>query len=399
MGQKENNTVDRESFLEFLIGLRSDLFFYEGVVNSLTQQVLYKRTAPENRFFKKTLRSLFDVPDFLQMEPEHGGRVKILKAPLTYGFLIDLRAYEHTEDYLRHTFGKRSRSKLRRYKKRLDQCISPNYRMYYGEMEKEVYDFLFAELETMIKRRFAQKREQSFELPFLPVYQQILYRAILDKKGSMFVIYDGARPINISINFIYGHTLFSCNSCYDIDYSAFSLGNIDMVTHLDWCFEHGLKVFDAGRGDFIHKRKWVNTRYLYQRHIFYDSSSLYLRLQGYLIALKTKAQFWLLRALRKMNLHIVYGALVRLLYRQDKGQSQKIPPSFVLNQKIEIPSTEDLTPIDLSEEANAFLRKPLYDFLYTNHESKQAVTVLGHPKHRNKFYFKGKNANASLLLS
>ena len=54
----------------------------------------------------------------------------------------------------------------------------------------------------------------------------------------------------------------------------FNLGHINVVNHLEWCFDNNMKLFDMGRGDFFHKRKWVDTPYLYNEHIVYKTHSI-----------------------------------------------------------------------------------------------------------------------------
>ena len=66
-----------------------------------------------------------------------------------------------------------------------------------------------------------------------------LHALINQKKASLFVIYDGDRPISISLNrHINNSILFSETHSYDVEYSKYGLGHVDNYMLLNWCINN-----------------------------------------------------------------------------------------------------------------------------------------------------------------
>jgi hypothetical protein len=103
---------------------------------------------------------------------------------------------------------------------------------------------LFRSLKVMLERRFDQKKVVNGNIDKLQEYEAAVYPLLLKKKAFIFVIYDGDKPIDIAFNFLFQNTVYSYTSGFDIDYSKFNLGMIDMIKHLEWCFENGYKQMD-----------------------------------------------------------------------------------------------------------------------------------------------------------
>lgn len=390
---------NRISFLDFLIGRKKAIHIYQTVVNTLTNEVLQHHSNQNGYMGLKKVFSLFDTPSYIKGKLfDAENTPKQLEIPLVKGYLIDLRPYKSVEYYLGEKFGKKSRSKLRRYRKRLDLCISPKYMMYHGHIEKTEYESLFTHMENMMAKRFHEKQENNFELPFLKLYEDVLYDAINSKKGCLFAIYDGDKPIDIGINFIYGSTLFSCNSIYDVDYEVFNLGKIDMYEHLKWCFENDIKIMDLGRGDFFHKRKWVNGEYRYERLLFYKSGSVdqYLvakTLQGYSLM-----KYYLISFLKKLGVHLLIGRFIRYRYRMGNASSIKETIKTKLMFVDHDWEKSDSHPIDHRESKYANIRKAINTFLYKGQEKKEKIKVYQSPTQMYMFFVKGERKKALIQL-
>ena len=392
----------RLSFLiDFVLKERAFPGFITKLEQSLSRQLIFQRTKEMHpEFLRKEIYAIYDIPDYYIPEISSSPTdLRTVKVPLYAGYLINLRAFDGLEHYINTVVRKARYSQLRRYRKRLDVCLNPKYEIYYGEIGKETYDSLFNCLKAMIQRRFNQKQEANFELPYLDFYQEIMYPLIQKKKAALFVIYDRNKPINITLNFLYHKTVFHWNSCYDIDYSVFNLGHINMMNHLKWSYEQGFEVFDMGRGDFLHKRKWITDSYLYQEYIVYDRSHLTTSLLAISRAIVLKTRYHLINLLKKMKIHLVYGKYVRFKFnlihgKENNDQKQKWE---VENEPTNTPSLGDMVVLDIEAPENAFLIRPLNYFLHRSQESINDLSVYSDTSNDEAYYFIGKKKKQRIV--
>lgn len=145
----------------------------------------------------------------------------------------------------------------------------------------------------LVHRRFNDKRVYNNNLIKWKYYNNLVYPMILEKKTSLFVIYDKEKPIDITLNYHLGDIVFSFMHTYDIDYSRFNLGDISMVKHIDWCIEHQIPIFDLSIGETGQKIKWCNYSYDFKYHVFYNPGSVSSRLKTRIICLKLKQKQFL----------------------------------------------------------------------------------------------------------
>ncbi|TGV03937.1 GNAT family N-acetyltransferase [Flavivirga rizhaonensis] len=375
-------------------------FFYIEITNSFFNKVIYK-VNPDKKFnLNFDVYSIRDVPNYLVPKYIKNKHLKCLTAPLFQGYLINLMPFKNIEDYFDNKLGKPRKSQLKRYKKRLDLCITPEYKIFYGKISKNEYDHIFKELVLITERRFAQKKELNFELPYLELYQSMMYPLVLDKKASIFVIYHENKPINITLNFIDDVTIYHWNSCYDIDYQMFNLGHINMVNHLEWAFKNGFKLFDMGRGDFLHKRKYVNESYMYNEHIIYNSKSSYSSIIAHLKILKLKTRYTVIQFLKKFNLHLWYGYYAKYKYKIIESKNVKPVSNMVTidNDIYEIPKLENLVLIDINDSEYAFLIKSLNYFLHKNQEFFKNVNIYMDKENEQTYYFSGIKKNQKIII-
>lgn len=392
---KPGTKVEQLHFFELFLALRNLEPFYTKIYNSFSNKIIYdKCIAPENYFIKKTV-IIKDVPDYLKVEiPNEKDGLKIKKVGTYEGYAINIQPYGHINDYLSENFGKASRSKLRRYQNRLENCFNITYKMYYGEITKDEFNFLFSELRRMLEKRFTQKKEDNYELQNWEKYQNLIFPLINDKKASVFVIYDGPKPIDICVNLIYDKIVYSSLSSYDIDYATFSMGSIDMIKLIEWCIDNKFETIDLLKGYYYYKQKWINKIYGYQNHFIYDSSSLTTVIFANFKVVSSKYFYLLFQLLKRWKFDVLYHRFKRKLYKPNlpeidvDGTSsiRPIPDS-------EIPPQEELSEIDLDNSNYNYIKKALYDFLYTSHESINTVKVFEEKKVKNAFIFKGKLKN------
>jgi hypothetical protein len=388
---EENKKHIRASFfLDLFLKEKSFPPFYKKITNAFLNKNVYLNLNSYKNLNISTY-TVFDIPDYFITEIDNSGLLKMLTAPLYLGYIIDLTNFKNLEDYLTTHLGKPRKSQIKRYKKRLDLCIAPNYKTYYGAIEKEAYHFIFNELKILTKRRFDQKEELNFELPFLELYENIMYPLILNKKASIFVIFDKNKPINISLNFIDDTTIFHWNSCYDIDYQMFNLGHINMINHLDWAYKNGFKLFDMGRGDFLHKRKYVNKSYMYRQQVFFNTKSISATIKAGLEILKLKVRFGLIKILKKANLHLWYVKYAKFKYLRATSSNEKVvKKQFEIDFNIsEIPKLDKLKCIDINNKETAFLIYPFNDYLHKSQEFIDNTQVFIDKIDNKTYYFKG----------
>lgn len=375
--------------------------FFIKITNSFFNSVVYTNKEVNNSDITASY-SIYDMPDYFETTIEDFGYLKQLTAPLYQGFLIDLSSFKNLEDYLDNHLGKPRKSQLKRYKKRLDSCIQPMYKMYFGAIEKETYHSIFKTLKEITKRRFDEKEEWNFELPFLEHYEAMMYTMIQNKKASIAVIYDKEKPINITLNFMDNDIIFHWNSCYDIDYGMFNLGHVNMINHLDWAFKNGYKLFDMSRGDFFHKRKYINKSYLYTQQIIYNSKSISAVLKAQATISLLHLRFHMIKWLKKTNAHILYGRYVRLKFRKSPlGKEKRLQKQVELKtQNVQIPIPGNLKRIDLNKTDHAFLIKPRNEFLYRTKECVNHLDLFVESNDAKTYYMKGlKNSQKITVIN
>ena len=186
--------------------------------------------------------SLIVVPKYQKISTgKYLSTFKRLTSPLYKGYLINLKTYSYKEDYLKKHFSARTRNRFRARNKKLEQCVQPKSQMYYGAIHKPTYDLLFEHFPNMLEKRFDQKEEINFEIPYIPIYEEVFFSLVQEKRACIYAKFDDGIPICMSISFIYGKTLILYDSGYDVDYEAFNLGHLIMIEHIDWCLKNKFK--------------------------------------------------------------------------------------------------------------------------------------------------------------
>ncbi|MBS9463884.1 GNAT family N-acetyltransferase [Flagellimonas sp. 389] len=389
-------------FFDFFLEGNDFPSFYRKITEVLSKKVVYTSQNKEVPEFENKAYSIYDMPDYFKTEIESkDSSISILDIPLYTGYLINLNSYKDFEDYMDTKVRKARCSQLRRYRKRLDLCIRPVYKIYYGQIEKEEYNRLFNTLLKMTERRFIQKKERNFELPFLETYRATMYPLILEKKASIFVIYDGEKPINISLNFIDEHIIFHWNSCYDIDYCMFNLGHINMVNHVKWAYENNFKLFDMGRGDFFHKRKWVDQTYIYEEQLIYDSKSLHAMILVYVRLAFLKLRYSVIQVLKKLKFHLWYGKFIKYRYRNSHEFKNLVRKEEVriIDDNFKMPSINKLKRIPIDNIQDSFIINSINYFIHKNQEYVQEIEVYLELKNPSCYYLKSNKRIQKVLIT
>lgn len=362
---------------------------YSKLENTLTGASLKNKN--DHSKYNSSIYCIYDFPDYLKGYIDQGSwKAKSIN---TYeGSLILLKNYKNTGDYLKRKFSKDRLSKFRTYQQRLEISFNINYKTYFGNIDKKEYQLLFAEFREMTKKRFLEKKIQNHDLTRWQIYEDIAYPLINSRDAVLFVIFSDHKPISICLNFIKGKTIYGYLRTYDVDYSKFYLGYTDFIKQLNWCYENNLEVFDLLKGIYPYKLKIVDKQYYFQKHILYDSSSLLASIYAKLIIFQTIIFNILLVALKKIKINKLYYWLINYSYRVRKLKAGNSYFSDLHFKKeiVEMPS-EQLVMVDLNKPPFDFLKREVYNFLYSNKESLNNVQVFKLDNEPESFIIKGKN--------
>lgn len=346
---------------------------YINTGKNLTKGVSYTLNDHTEKDFKKKVFLIYDVPEFFNVNTSISNkRLKVHKVKQYKGFLIDLKEHKNFDEYMLSTFKKSSRYKLTKYKKRLELCFNIKYKMLYGEKtSKEEYDFVFAKFRELLEKRFSDKKVNNNNLnpKEWNFYYDVVYPMILEKKASLFIIYDGDIPIGVTLNYFSEGTLFDAITVFDIDYAKFHLGSVTIMKIIEWCLEQEIKIFDFSKGYFDYKTRWANKDYNFEYHIYYDSGSLISRGIAYFIS----NYFKLKQYLRYKRVNEKFHQVVYKL----RSENSTIDKNFKYEFR-EIPEnykTENLIEIDFNTTSNSNIKLIVFDFLYLNTECISDIKI------------------------
>jgi len=351
-----------------------------------TKGISYVLNKFNNSDIRKKTFLIYDVPTYFnlitQIENKNLRCDKIKQYP---GYLIELQSFEDLNHYLQTNFSKSSRYKLKKYKKRLETCFDIKYKMYYGNISKDVYDQIFRHFKALLEKRFSEKQISNNNLDPAEwnFYYDVAYSMILEKKASLFVIYDGDKPIGVTLGYLSEDIFFDAITVFDIDYSKFHLGSINIMKLIEWCKDHKLKVFDFSKGHFDYKKRWATKSYDFEYHIYFDRSSLLSQI----IAYSFKSFFSLKQELRRLHINEILHKLAFRL-KNKKLQLKEVNKYSLIDDNTPITSHQ-LKQIDPFAKEYEFLKSAIFDFLYLKQENCKMLDVYLVTNEQNTYIFKG----------
>ena len=370
--------------LNIIKRLGSPLF--DNIINTVSNKSM--KTLNDNKNILNVIDNIYIstyIPSFVEITLNKN--FKKFSFNRFQGFLINLEDFNSIEDYMINQFGSKSRSKIRSYVKRLETCFNIDYKFYYGFIEKPTYELLFDKLELMIKRRFDQRGDKHQALQDWNYYKKSTYQEILNKNTSLFIIYDNNKPIDICINYHYENIIINSIRAYDIDYSKFKLGYVDIFKQLEWSFENKIKLFDLGPGILTYKKQWCNVVYDFRNYIIFKKTSFTKALFASSLFLFYKLKIFLDRN------NILQDKGNKILDTSNNYAKDNTVEVFQLKTD-EIPKNSELennyTEIDFEHEEFMNLRNIIYDYLYLNFEQKNKVKVYKLNDSYNSFIIMGK---------
>ncbi|WP_430969163.1 GNAT family N-acetyltransferase [Spongiimicrobium sp. 2-473A-2-J] len=385
-------------FLNVFLERRDLAPLFKKVGNTLVNRTIFERPLEyEGTPGEKTLL-IFDVPSYLKATPGLGPDTKTYIANAYKGSTIHLANYLDLEDYLKKRFSAKRRAQLASYERRIQTSFNITGRFFYGPMEKETFERLFDAFYHMLDRRFQEKATQNEDIPHWDKYREMAYPLIQDKKACLSVIYDDQRPISMSLNLIHDKIIFGYMKSHDTDYSKFSLGFLDLKNMLQWCFDNGFEVFDFLKGEYSYKSKWTDGEYYFQRYIVCPSASLSKRLYARVLYLKIRGFYSLVRFLKRVKIHLIYHRYKALKYRLTHNSTTAYDNSIQVAVAKEVPPPESRITVPWERQEFSFLRKPVYDFLYTYKEHRRHIEVIRTPNVDNSYLVLGKNGAQRLTF-
>ena len=370
---------------------RSINSFYQSILNNTNGNPLFnKNLLPEH---SPDLVEIKLIPPYLH--PNYTGGTSSMKVFIFYrtlGYLANLDGFGSLDDYMTKKMGVKQRSKIRNRVRRLEKCFNISYKIYFGEISRKEYDNLFERFESLIIRRFAQRGDIHHNLKNWRFYKKSTYKYILEKKASLFVIYDQNIPIDICLNYHYQNIVNQAIRTYDIDYAKFNLGNIDIYKQLEWCFENNFKIFDLMWGDLEYKKRWCNQIFLYEHHLFCNKDFILSAPLAHLIIKLYKFKDFL-----KQKKVLRYLQQIKLFFKKKQDYKPDIVNYTIEKSDIRDTSQIDnLIEINLNTEEFAFLRKPTYDFQFGFSESTRDIGVYKMAKQNASYLIIGKNRSQKI---
>jgi len=391
-----NNPVFTFSFIDGLRFYKSKLLpIYINAGRNLTKGISFGLKNQKTENFKNSIALIYDVPDYLDLGTSNiPDTIKSYRIKQYPGFLADLRDSHNPNDFLESTLSKKTRNKLSRYEKRLELCFDISYKMYYGEIQKENYDFIFDTFRILLERRFNEKqiRNNNLDSKEWDFYAYVSYALIKEKKASLFVVYQGTTPIAITLNYFSENQLFHGITAFDIDYSKFHLGKIALKKLFLWCFENNIQFFDFSKGYFDYKTHWSNKRYNFEYHIYYDKTSFKSRIMAFAI----KKFFVLKQYLREKDLNNTLHQLTYWFKRKDVKSR-----SFTKFNFYEIGweyKDSELVEINLLNKEFEILIKIANEFLFLYKEALKDLKILKILNQESTYIFKGKKLSKLLVI-
>ncbi|MFD0988640.1 GNAT family N-acetyltransferase [Mariniflexile jejuense] len=358
--------------------------FFKAITNNNTNQTIQFEAKPEKLNANKGLHYITYIPPYITTSKYEGLKYRSLYQFI--GFLADISAYDSLEAYMGNQFGAKSRSKIRAYCKRLDTCFKTTYKLYYGAIEKQDYQAIMDALETMISRRFNQRGDTHQAEKDWNYYKETTYQLILDKKASLFVIYDNNKHIDICLNYHFNTIMINYIRAFDIDYAKFRLGYIDIYKQLEWCFDNNHTIFDLGAGVFSYKKQWCNVTYKFRNDIVNSKTSIFNTCLSFYIHKLLKLKLYL----NSKNIISDKANLSKDVSNSNNNLEESPYYSFNQTPINANDITSDFIKINIENPEYKFLRQPVFEYLYLNFENKNTITIYKINNKPNTFCISGK---------
>ncbi|SHF79273.1 Acetyltransferase (GNAT) domain-containing protein [Arenibacter palladensis] len=370
--------------------------FYESVNNNTNGEISVNQSTEEIGRFKNRVSIVNFIPPYLDLKiNKQNAPYRAFQVKPRTGFIMDLSQYSAADEYLKSHLGSKNRRSILSRLKKLETCFDITYKNYFGEIDESEYEFLFQEFELMIGSRFEQRGDEHVGFQRWDEYKESVYDLIVENRASLFVIYDKKKPIAINLNYHFDNILDIAIPSYDIDYSKFGLGQIVLVKQLEWCFQNDIKMVDMRWGDLPYKRLWCNKIEEYKCDVVYNKNNPTNLILAFTIAKylnikksmgKSKIQQLRLKFLRKNRT------------KNETVDKVDVVAAIRIEDLAELPSTDQIRALDLSENEYQFLRNPVYNYQYTHSAHSSDIDVYSLDNEEMSYIIAGKRKLQKLIL-
>lgn len=366
---------------------------YINIGKNITNGMYYELDETEKDFRSKTFL-IHDVPQYFNINTNYSGKLKVKKARQYKGFAVDLNEFSSFDDYFKFKYKSKTRSNYLKSERRLKASFNTSFISYHGKISKEEYNKVFNSLIQIIERRFDSLGLDNSIISRKEYYRELAYNMILKKEAVLSVMYSEGEPISISLGFLSEDILFFAITTFDIDYSRYNIGHTSIMELMTWCFENKIKILDFSKGEYEYKVRWSNLEYNFECHVIYDPKSIISSILG----LSIYSYFVFKQGLRDIRVNYLFSNLKFNLKRLTKPRIKKIEYRIE-----EIPLSEgenlELEKIDLYSPEHRFLKKPLYNYLYSNPHKIASLSFYKSIDQLNKFHAIGENIHLVILNS
>jgi hypothetical protein len=356
-----------------------DVYKKDGIPATLYPNISYHIGSVDGQFplkpgssypiRKNTIYSLGYIPEYVRTSVHNVHWLKSKSFTSVNGYSIALDKHETFDDFMAGMSGRR-RQALARSIRRLNTCLDISYKMYHGTISKELYDYLMSTLKQMIANRFEQRPEDSETLKLWDKIYSSSFDLINSGKASLYVCYDREKPIFLSLNYHFDKILFGYVSSYNIDYGKFSLGQICIYKHVEWCISNGYILFDLGWGDLEYKRWWSNNTYTFRREVTYPKHSLFAFILVLLDGYKTELIAYLIS--KKVN---IYFRKFKSHLKKGKSSKDRVPtPQYTL-EDVQPEAVDLMGKTIVSLEDSGIPNSIIYDFLFLSQTKLSNISV------------------------
>lgn len=384
---RNNTSVKRFKFIsdvEFVKHQKWPVFTNIG--ETLTKGISYTIQAHKTADLEKETLLIYDVPTYFNIDTSRlPDSIKLLKSKQYPGFLIETGKFNSLGDYLSANFNKNSRNKNNKYKRRLEASFNITYKMFFGEITKEECDLIFEEFKLLLEKRFSDKQitNNNLNSEEWQFYNEVAYKLILEKKASLYVIYDNNQPIGVTFSYFSEDILFDAITVFDIDYFKFHLGSVTIMKLIEWCIDNKIKILDFSKGYFDYKTRWCTKSYDFEYHVYYDNKSL----KSKLLATSIKRFYDFKQRLREKQINEKWHKLTYKLKKQEVDKTPKFSYSFTEIAAPELPNPEKAINYNLTE--NRDLKLMIFEFLYLHQENNNAITLFQFLNEDNSYLIQG----------
>lgn len=357
---------------------------------------MYYSLSNEIQIKNKTLL-IHDVPSYFEC-PEHMPKktLRLKKIKQYPGFLIELEGFDSLGDFMLKKFKKSSRYKLNKYKKRLTQCFDIQYKMYKGEINEKEYHNIFKQFRVLLEKRFEDKGEHNNNLDKQEweFYKKVALPLIKENKAGLFVIENHGIPITITLVYFSKDIIFDAITVFDIDYSKFHLGSVNIMFLIEWGIANNYKILDFSKGYFDYKVRWSTRKYDFEHHVLYNPKSTISRAKAFILSAFFKTKQYL----RDMGINRVLNK-VRFALKNSRNYGTQGDRKIRSNPIFEDYALEDTVDLIEIDGYDSKIKRVLFDFLYLYGETHRDVNIFKLEEKENQYVFKGKTTSKIICLT